>query len=158
MNNVSLGRIAFIDLEASSLDSASFPTEIGWRSSTRMARCLIKPPAKWTIYRNAWSAASERLIGITREMLDPHGVPPAEAVRRFLDAIGDRDLFSDEPDFDAHWLGMLAEAAGTSIGGPNLGHARKLIQQVAGGPPQHRAEADARRLALTLARQYARSG
>jgi DNA polymerase III epsilon subunit-like protein len=164
--------IAIIDLEASGLGSNGFPTELGWAiiqadGSVKSSSCLIRPPAKWTIYRNAWSAASERLTGITREMLDRDGVPPSEAMMRFFEAVGDRDLVSDEPDFDAHWLARLAEAAGTSIGGRKLGDARKLIQQTAAdhgstvefhGPPQHRAEADARRLALTLARQYARSG
>jgi hypothetical protein len=29
---------------------------------------------------------------------------------RFLDAVGDRDLLSDNPEFDAHWLGMLVDA------------------------------------------------
>jgi hypothetical protein len=155
MDALSLQRIAFVDLEASSLGSASYPTEIGWAivqedGSVESGACLIRPPAKWTIYRNAWNPASERLTGITREMLDRDGVPPSEAMRRFLHAIGDRDLFSDEPDFDAHWLGMLAEVAGTSIAGRNLGNAKKLIQRMAGEPPRHRAEADARRLALML--------
>jgi hypothetical protein len=119
-------RIAFIDLEASSLGSASFPTEIGWAiiredGSVDSGSCLIKPPARWTLYRSGWSAVSERLTGITREMLDQNGQPPSEAVKRFLEAVGDRDLFSDEPDFDAHWLAMppgpLSRRAGNSATG-----------------------------------------
>jgi hypothetical protein len=161
-----LRRIAFIDLEASSLDSASFPTEIGWAliredGSVESGACLIRPPANWTIYRNAWSAASERLTRITRDMLDRDGLPPSEAMRRLLDATGYRDLLSDEPDFDAHWLRMLADAAGTSIRGRNIGDAKKLIKETAAihglnieFGERHRAEADARRLALMLARRY----
>jgi len=86
---VKLSRIGVIDLEASSLGSASYPTEIGWclphdDGSITSGACLIRPAAKWTTYTNAWSPASERLTGITREMLDRDGMSPRDAVERFL--------------------------------------------------------------------------
>jgi hypothetical protein len=62
-------------------------------------------------------------------MLDQDGTPPGEALKRFLNAVGDRDLMSDEPDFDAHWLGMLAEAARMSPDRRTIGDARKLAEQ-----------------------------
>ena len=100
-----LQRMAFIDLEASGLGSASFPTGISWAivrkdGSLNSGSCLLRPSAKWTFYRNAWSAASERLTGITRAMLDEDGLPPSQALTRFLEAVGDRELFSDDPEFD----------------------------------------------------------
>src|SRR5438132_11534746 len=103
---VEVSRVAFLDLEASGLGSANFPTEIGWAiihedSSVQSDACLIRPPMKWTRYSNAWSAASERLTGISREMLDRDGLPPREALTLFLEAVGDRDLFSDEPQYDS---------------------------------------------------------
>jgi hypothetical protein len=160
-----LRRIAFIDLEASGLGSASFPTEIGWAiadedGSVESGSVLIRPPAKWTMYGNAWSPASEHLTGITRAMLDLDGLPPHRALKRFLDAVGDRDLFSDEPGYDAHWLSMLMDAAPCSLGGQKLGDVKKLIEQMGltiefVGSPTHRAEADARRLALAFARAIA---
>jgi hypothetical protein len=118
---------------------------------------LVKPPPKWTIHANAWSLTSERLTGITRAMLDRDGLLPHEALKRFLDAVGDRDVYTDEPDFDAHWLSMLADAARTSTEGRKLGDARKLIEQMGltikfDEPLQHRAEADAPRLTLAFAR------
>jgi hypothetical protein len=74
-------RIAFVDLEASGLGSNSFPTEIGWAmisedGSVESGSCLIRPTARWRMYSNAWSAASERLTGITKEILD-EGCHPA---------------------------------------------------------------------------------
>jgi hypothetical protein len=156
-----LRRVAFVDFEASSLGSASFPTEIGWAvvladGSVKSGSCLIKPTTRWTVYANASSAASERLTGITRGMLDQDGLPPREALQRFLEAVGDRDLFSDEPDYDAHWLNMLAEAAGTSIGTREIRDAKVLTSdghieprsdpEVI--PKRHRAESDARNLVL----------
>jgi hypothetical protein len=157
-----LSRIAVIDLEASGLGSASYPTEIGWAiinddGTITSGACLIRPAAKWTTYTNAWSAASERLTGISREMLDRDGLPPREALERFLEAVGDRDLYSDQPDFDAHWLAMLMDAAGISLGERKLGDLNQFMQRWGlmlkfDEPPRHRAEADARRLALPLSR------
>ena len=155
---IPLSRIVVIDLEASSLGSASYPTEIGWAiiqddGSITSGACLIRPTAKWTVYSNAWSSASERLTGITTSMLDRDGLTPGEAVERFLADVGDRDLYSDEPDFDTHWLGMLMDAAGVSLGGRKLGNVKRLPGHwtvEADEPPRHRAEADARRLALAL--------
>jgi hypothetical protein len=160
---VPLSRITVIDLEASGLGSASYPTEIGWAlvnadGSIESGSCLIRPPAKWTTYGNAWSPVSERLTGITRGMLDRNGLSPREAIERFLDAVGDRDLFSDEPDFDTHWLMMLMDATGASLGERKLGDVKRLIGpmdwtvRVQRASPRHRAEADARRLALALSR------
>ena len=133
--NLRVEKIAFIDLEASGLGSSSFPTEIGWaiipeNGSVESGSCLIRPPGKWTMYGNAWSPASERLTGITREMLDRHGLPPSQAMKRCLEAVGERELFSDDPEFDSHWLSMLADAAGTSIGGRTICNAKKLIESI----------------------------
>jgi DNA polymerase III epsilon subunit-like protein len=158
---VQLSRIALIDLEASGLGSNSYPTEIGWcllhddGTISASGACLIRPAGKWTTYSNAWSLASERLTGITREMLDRDGVSPRQAAERFLAAVGDRDLYSDEVDFDRHWLAMLADAAGISLGERKLGDLKRLaghIDQTVGSGEllRHRAEADARRLALAL--------
>lgn len=149
MNPPDLRRIAVIDFEASSLGSASFPTEIGWAfidedGAIVSGACLIRPIAKWTRHADAWSAASERLTGITRDMLEQDGVTPREAMRRLLDAVGDRDLYSDAPPYDQHWLGLLADAAGLSISGRTIGDITSLMSQPA-GPTPHRAEADARR-------------
>jgi hypothetical protein len=104
-------------------------------------------------FTNAWIPASERLTGITREMLDRAGVAPREAVERFLEAVGDRDLYSDEVDFDRHWLTMLSDAAGVPFGERKLGDVKGLPEHstvAAGEPLRHRAEADARRLASAL--------
>jgi hypothetical protein len=160
---IPLSRIAVVDLEASGLGSASYPTELGWAifsedDSITSGGCLIRPAAKWTIYGNAWSPASERLTGISQQMLDRDGVSPREAVERFLAAVGDRDLYSDEIDFDTHWLGMLFDAAGVPLGERRLGDLNEFVRRSGltvkfDEPPRHRAEADARRLALALCRR-----
>ena len=161
---IPLSRIAVIDLEASGLGSAAYPTEIGWcllhddGTISMSGACLIRPAAKWTMYRNAWSAASEELTGISQEMLDRDGLSPTEAVERFLEVVGDRDLYSDEVDFDTHWLGMLTDAAQASLEERTLGDLNEFMRRSGltpkfDEPPRHRAEADARRLALALCRR-----
>jgi hypothetical protein len=90
-------------------------------------------------------------------MLERDGVAPAEAMKRFMEAVGDRELFSDEPDFDAHWLDMIA--AGASIPAREIGNAKSLIDRrcLATGSKfgvcrsSHRAEPDARKLAIAFA-------
>ena len=157
-------RIAFIDLEASGLGSASFPTEIGWAfvrqdGSIESGECLIRSVARWTIHANAWSATAERLTRITRDMLDRDGVPPVEAAARLLAAVKGRDLYSDQPDFDGHWLTMLFTAAEVPVGNLKLGDVARLIDQAGAileleGPSVHRAEADAQRLAAAVAKVF----
>ncbi len=107
ISELDVTRVAFIDLGASGLGSASFPTEIGWAlfredGSIDSGSCLIRPAARWTIYQSAWSAAAERLTGITRELLDREGLPAGMALGRFLEAVRGRDLYSDQLDFDAY--------------------------------------------------------
>ena len=69
-----------------------------------------------------------------------------------LGDVGDRDLFSDNPDFDAYWLAMLADAAGTSVETHKIGDAKRIIGSTSSlYEPHHRAEADARALAAAFA-------
>jgi hypothetical protein len=95
-------RIAFVDFEASSLDSGSFPTELGWAfinivdRRIRSGDWLIRPEPSWARPASAWSAASERLTGITRAVLDHEGIRSVEALERLLQAVRDRQLLSDE--------------------------------------------------------------
>src|ERR1700732_1450751 len=158
--------IAFVDLEAAGLGSNGYPTELGWAvvhddGSIISDSSLIRPTARWTMYANAWSATSERLTGISREMLDRGGLRPIDVMRQFLAAVEGWELFSDEPDFDRHGLGMLAEAALVDLAGWEIGDAKKLIGNdglkgdLSG--PRHRAGPDARRLALLYLRGRRRS-
>jgi hypothetical protein len=108
---------------------------------------------------NAWSTTAERLTGITRDMLDRDGLPPGEAVARFVKLVSNRDVYSDQPDFDTHWLDMLFDAAGIPVGNLKLSNAARLVDQTDAvlqfdGPSVHRAEADARRLAYAVARIF----
>jgi len=124
-------RFAFIDFEASSLSSGSFPCEVGTGTlhreepKIRSASWLIRPLAKWLRVSSAWDPKSETLTAITREMLEEHGVAARDVVERLLAVIGERSLFSDEPSFDQHWLRQLFEAAGVGGEPPKLDDATR---------------------------------
>src|SRR5260370_6785552 len=86
----------------------------------------------------------------------PVGLRRIAFIDRFLEAVGERDLFGDDPEFDSHWLSMLADAATISLGGRKLRDAKKLIEQMGSTmefaeAPRHRAEADSRGLAFEFA-------
>lgn len=158
---IRLQQIAIIDLEASGFGSAGFPTEVGWAifcgdNRVVSGSCLIRPVQSWLIYSNAWSSKSEELTGISRELLELEGLPPRQAMERFLQAVGERELFSDQPHFDAHWLSMLARAADSSIGTPQIKDLRALVAGAGVRPRStaHRAEADARDLASAVLSTY----
>ncbi len=165
--------IAFVDCEASSLGSGSFITEIGWavvqpaERRVHTGACLIRPLSRWLRVSNGWDPASEKLTGISRELLERDGISPFDAATCFLSDAGDRLLFSDDPAFDQFWLDQLFEAADVDLAGRMLGDAKKLIAEAAAihrdpkgalaeaekaaslqVTTRHRAQADAKRTAL----------
>src|SRR5690348_2060304 len=115
--SVTMGGVVFVDCEASSLNSGSFITELGWAVVDPTMRrihtgaCLIRPLAKWLRISSAWDPVSEKLTGISKDMLEREGISPADAVTRFLSKIGDRPLFADEPPYDQFWIDQLFFAA-----------------------------------------------
>lgn len=99
----------FMDIEASSLDSGSFPIEIAWVDSSGHGESyLISPRFNW----KGWSAASEKLHGISQSMLDSEGIPATTAAQLVYDTLHDRLIYSDNAAFDAYWLGMLLDLIG----------------------------------------------
>ncbi len=112
---VDLAQFCFIDLEASGLGEASYPTEVGWAliedHTILSGSILITTPPEWRDRQNSWSAQAEAMTGISRAMLAEQGLPPAEAFAHFRAAVGECLLVSDAPEFDGPWLIQLASAA-----------------------------------------------
>jgi hypothetical protein len=122
--------IVFVDFEASSLEQGSFPIEIGWVNEDGVGEShLIRPEPHWS----GWDDKSERIHGISREMLEDEGKPAAWVARRVLEVLHpDRATgISDAPEFDGSWLNMLLGVVHPSSPPILLGLNTVLRQEVA---------------------------
>ncbi len=168
--------IAFIDFEASSLSSSSYPIEVGWVFEDGTGEShLIRPEATWT----DWDLVAEEVHGISRATLAADGIPAADVARRLLAAIGSCEIYSDADKADQYWLNVLLAAAGLlpvpvrEVYGAYAGAVRPLLAHVPASvassmaqsflmqaeveaeqavPTRHRAEHDAKRLWWTWRR------
>ena len=105
----------FIDLEASSLSSTSYPIEIARNAPDGTIEAYLISPAHiphWT----DWSVEAEQLHGITRATLLTDGKPPSWICRRMNHQLAGTVVYSDDPEYDQMWLTTLF--AGSVCGGP----------------------------------------
>ena len=99
--------LVFIDFEASSLWSRSYPIEIGaaWIADDQVVQVadLIRRDPGWA---EDWSHESATVHGIHREELAR--AEAAESIaRRYAQILSGRIVISDAPEFDQHWLDRL---------------------------------------------------
>ena len=160
----------FYDCEASDLEG--YPIEIGWAFTdleigTIVSEShLIRPPEDWPV-KASWDRAAERLHGITLAQLWRDGRPTWEVARRMNTVLDGRELFSDALQDEA-WLRLLFDAAGldptftirrtdarilisrvaADLGMDEATYARAKALAAELAPRRHRAEADARHLAV----------
>lgn len=161
----------FLDFEASSLEDASYPIEVGWAFEDGLTEShLIRPAPGWT----DWAPDAEAIHGIPREELVRVGSPHDVVARRMVEALAGHDLYATAPSWDGKWLSVLLRAAGlprhalrlrraeeahlqaarevlSAAGAPEpLGDAAAQLvararERAAPGPAPHRALADAER-------------
>ncbi len=104
--------IAFVDIEASSLENG-YPIEIGWaRSDGRVGAALIRPHNDWKSL--LWSAEAERVHRIPIDKLDS-GVAREDALEKVCAELVGYQCFSDAPDYDWQWLSMLSPGRPQSL-------------------------------------------
>jgi DNA polymerase III epsilon subunit-like protein len=160
----------FYDCEASSLDG--YPIEVGWASASTQNDAilseghLIRPPQEWPI-NESWDEQAEGIHGITLYQVQREGRPAWEIAKRMNAALAGRELFSDAAQ-DETWLRLLFDAAGIdptftirrtdatvliSRAAAERGMSEAAYERAKGmaaelAPRRHRAEADARHLAV----------
>lgn len=102
--------IVFLDFEASSLNSGSFPVEIGWCSHdlSRGWSSLIRPCRGWT----DWSRLSEAIHGVSLAQLTAKGSPADETMARLNADLAGIGCISDNPEHDLKWLWVLGRGCG----------------------------------------------
>jgi hypothetical protein len=122
-----LHTIAFVDCEASSLGSLSYPIEIGWcladTGTTDNGSCLIVPAPSWT----DWDFEAERVHGISRRMLQAEGVSVSQAAELLSSSIRARTLYADS-SHDVKWIHRLFDVAGLQP--PAIRAFDRLLDQV----------------------------
>lgn len=100
-----------IDIEASGLDTASYPIEIAYLNlATGESDEFLINPASATGW-DYWSEEAEVIHGISRDRLSRWGISLYEAYCR-LDALSDKQVFSDATPYDEYWLSRIYEEVG----------------------------------------------
>jgi hypothetical protein len=108
----------FYDCEATCI--GGLPIEAGWAfvdtaaGEIQSESHLLKPPSHWDM-KPVWDPDAEKRHGISLHELLAHRRQPFEVARRMNEALADRELFSDAPADDEHWLRIIFEE-----GGPDL--------------------------------------
>jgi hypothetical protein len=160
-------RVAILDIEASALETRSFPIEVGIAlvqgpsDPIGVGAKLIQPDNAW-LESGVWSKSSEAVHGLSLERIKREG----EAVEDVCDWLNgflgaNTIVASDAPRYDQDWLNTLYGAAGREqmfrifdfevltrdFGVDQHGHLSYLLRQT---KAPHRAAADAWRLASKL--------
>jgi hypothetical protein len=100
----------FLDFEASSLSSGSYPIEVAWNLADASIESYLISPAgieRWT----DWSSHSQKVHGISREELLAEGKSPEWVCRRMNDQLKGQCVYTDNPTFDGMWLAELFSTA-----------------------------------------------
>jgi DNA polymerase III epsilon subunit-like protein len=155
---------ALIDFEASCLPEygQSYPIEVAVARIDGSSRAwLIRPVEAWRYWD--WSDEAEALHGISQEMLDAEGLPPAQVLAEMAEFVRDCSVYADA-DLDEYWLEVLCQAAGAKLPFPvhylgelfvEQGFTRPQVVAALEEakrrlPKEHLAREDAKRLALVV--------
>lgn len=160
-------KIAILDVEASALDTGSFPIEVGVAIARgpsepiRVGAKLIRPTKEW-LEIGVWSKSSEAVHGIPLELVQQEG-EAMESVCDWLNALlGNNTIVAtDAPRYDQDWLDTLFAASGREqqfrihdfqvlTRDFSADQHRQLNYLLGRDPPPHRADEDAMRLASNL--------
>lgn len=97
-----------IDVEASGLQSGSYPVEVGiaFVNGERLSM-LIQPEPEWV----HWDPQAQTLHGISRRTLSQYGKPAAEVAHKLNMLLDGQQAYSDAWVVDKPWLNSLFDAA-----------------------------------------------
>lgn len=91
---VVIAMIVFLDFEALSLSKKSFPIEVAWVFQDGRSRSyLIRPAPDWI----DWSAESEEVHGMSRDLLRAEGLPVAFLAEGMIRELAGHQLYASAP-------------------------------------------------------------
>jgi len=106
--------LLFIDFEASSLNSDSYPIEVAWsnQDGTRESH-LINPYSveKW----RDWSKSSQSIHGLSRSRLSQEGKPALWVAERMNEVLNGRTLLTNCFEYDLEWCEKLFKTTGKKM-------------------------------------------
>ena len=131
--------VFFLDCEASSLSWNSYPIEIAWGScETEIQRYLISPAS--VVAWQDWSYRSQRIHGISKNQLLRQGVSPEAVCDAIEAALIGRSTYTDNPDWDAMWLGKLFCACARELPPIDIQNIDSLLIELLCPDPKGRLE------------------
>ncbi|WP_415906923.1 hypothetical protein ACMXYX_17800 (plasmid) [Neptuniibacter sp. QD72_48] len=107
-------RHVFIDFEASSLSTESYPISVGLHEvfSGDEGYCIISPASvlEWT----EWSYEAQKIHKLAKPYIEEDGVSPKDAIKVIAEACGDpyKCILIADSERDEFWLKRLYDAAG----------------------------------------------
>jgi hypothetical protein len=100
-----------LDIEASGLQTQSFPLQIAWCDVQGISRCyLLKPSAKWDV--ESWDVNAETLHGISLFHAQQNGMDCVVVAKELNAHLQAMTVVSDGVAFDSNWLSMIFASAG----------------------------------------------
>ncbi|MFZ3192544.1 MAG: hypothetical protein WA154_04960 [Moraxellaceae bacterium] len=143
----------FLDFEASSLASGSYPIEVAWGSSEDSIESHLISPAAISTWTD-WSIVAQQLHCLTREQLLSEGQPPIWVARRMNEQLADQIVYTDNPDYDGFWLDQLFKRSAGLKAKFRLAHIDDLLLDLISTDTADRARAvDVLRAMKPMARQ-----
>src|SRR5262249_27143798 len=118
--------ISFLDFEASSLSSRSYPIEVAWSNQDGSIESHLISPAGIDSWID-WDPEAEKVHGISRPELIEHGQSPQIVCDRISDQLSGKTVYTDAPSFDGRWLSTLFSACGRGTPPVKLAHIDDLL-------------------------------
>lgn len=103
----------FIDFEASSLGTNSYPVQVAWNVDMDVRSRFVNPESILTW--QDWDEMAESVHGISRPFLAKHGRRPLEVAMDMNRELAGQIALSDAPTRDACWCRVLFDAAGLKM-------------------------------------------
>ena len=102
--------LVFIDIEASGLGADSYPIEVAWKREDGAAQDSFLLNPEYVYGWDDWDEIAEDLHGISQAQLHEKGLRPDDACHRLNQALRDKVVVSDAPEYDLFWLERLFDS------------------------------------------------
>lgn len=102
----------FLDCEASSLSSYSYPIEIAWSDEAGDIESHLINPYLYPDDYTDWDPSAQAVHGLSRAYLMENGESTSIVAERMNKVLAGKTLYTDAPDFDSFWVHRLFKAVG----------------------------------------------